>query len=116
MPLYFTPDDQSLAVKLHVDASTQRENDNLQVAKKKGRPQIDVNKRISAMKRKVNALTQKVIRLQKKERIQNLLEILQRENKLQNSQLNSMDECLSELVKNGIINRNQTNKFYSITE
>lgn len=62
--------------------------------------------RITKLQRSVNNLQHKLRRLQKKNRIQlNLMKLLQAENQLQNSQLESMDGALQELVANEAKNK-----------
>jgi hypothetical protein len=83
--------------------------------KRSGRPKLPPEQRINKLKQTVNALRKKVRRHQNKTRIQkNLLNILQKENKLQSAQLESIDGCLSELIKNQAINRQRKrNKNFS---
>ena len=80
-----------------------------------GRPKIPPEVHIPRLRRRVKTLSQKVIRLRNKARIQsNMLRLLQRENKLQQVQLDSIDGCLTELVKNQAKNKNRkTKKAYS---
>jgi hypothetical protein len=74
--------------------------------KQRGRPIEDPAVRIPKLKKKINTLRRSVSRLQNKARIQrNLLQILQKENKIQNTQLSALDGCLGELVKNQAVNK-----------
>lgn len=83
--------------------------------RKRGRPKVSPEVRIPAMKRTIDTLQQKVSRLKKRTRIQkNLLKMLQKENKLQFAQLDSIEGCIGELLKNQAINKGRkTNKTYS---
>lgn len=66
-----------------------------------GRPIQSPSIRIPILRQRVNTLKKKVTRLERKLDIQqNLLQVLQQENKLQSAKLSSIDGCLSELVEN----------------
>jgi hypothetical protein len=94
------------------DKGTPVESD---IAIKRGRPKTPNEVRIPALKRTVDKLRKRIIRLQTKARVQkNLLQILQKENKLQAMKMETINGCLSELVKNETKNkRRMKNREYS---
>lgn len=76
-----------------------------------GRPRQPPELYIGKLQRKVRTLQQRVRRLDKKARVQrNLLQLLQKESKIQHAQLESIDGCLSELVLNEATNKGRKTK------
>lgn len=68
--------------------------------KKTGRPKVPLGLRVQKLKRKVNTLTQQVIRLKRKSQIKdNMIEMLKQENNLQKFNLADLDGCLAQLVQ-----------------
>lgn len=85
------------------------------VRRGRGRPKVNLQLRIWKMKRRVNNLEHQLRAAKKQRRVQrNLLKILQSKNQLQNSQIDSIDGALQELVMNEAKNRGKnTGKRYS---
>ena len=74
--------------------------------KPRGRPPIPVKKQLPKLRKSVHALRKQVLRLKRKAQIQkNVLALLQKDSKIQQAQLDVIDGCLGELVKNQAKNK-----------